>query len=397
MHNQRFAILRFLTWTCLLLVTACQGQPSPSSTAPSTTSSTSSASGASAGASAVTASLSELQGQVGIKQPGATDFSPASSGLNLQVGGQIQTGDDGHVRLDLSTGTILRISPSSLFTLVSNQPVSGGLATQLELTLGRLFIILKGGTADVTTPSGVASVRGSYLGIEVDPNTGDVYAMCIEGHCGASNDAGSVDFSGGQKTLLFHKDPKTGLYTVPNVGTMTPEDFQIWLNENPEIQDIVNLALTAMAPTPVGTEPPSTGGGGSCVTITNPPNGTSLPQTGRENFSWDPKDGASKYILTINYPNGAMAIFETSDTNITRYMESMPPGGSYSWNIAALDANGHTICTTDPQTFTKLETEKPPKKDVPGPQCSPADGMNESSPCFCGLQKNFNAPWCPAY
>ncbi len=397
MHTQRLAILRYLTLACLLFFTACQSQPTASSStaAPSTASSSSS----SPAASALTAALSEVQGQVGIKQSGAADFSPASNGMILQVGGEIQTGDDGRARLDLSSGTIVRISPSSLFTLVSNQPVSGGLATQMKLTLGELFIILKGGTADVTTPSGVASVRGSYLGIEVDPTTGDVYAMCVEGHCAASNDAGSVDFSGGQKTLLFHKDPKTGLYTVPTVGTMTPEDFQHWLDSNPEIRDIVNLALTALAPTPtpVGTEPPETGGG-VCLNVLSPSNGSDQPQTGPVGFAWDPKAGASYYVLTIHYPNGSTALFQTTDTSITRYAESMAPGGSYSWDITAFDANGNKLCTTDTFTFSKQETEKPPKKDITGPTQAVCNQSNAqwqfpNKPCYCNMYNP--ASYCP--
>lgn len=387
MDTKRFAVIRFLALSALLFFSACQSQPTPT-----------------ASASPLTAALSEIQGQVGVKQPGAADFSPASSGMTLQPGGEIQTGDNGRVRLDLSTGTIIRISPSSLFTLVSNQPASGGLATSLKLDLGQIFIILKGGTADVTTPSGVASVRGSYLGVEVDPSTGDVYAMCVEGHCAASNDAGSVDFGGGQKTLLFHKDPTTGLYTVPTVGTMTPEDFQKWLDENPEIADIVNLALTAMAPTPVGTELPATQapttggstGGNVCLNITSPTDGSSLLQSGPINFSWDSKQGASKYILTIHYPNGATAFFETTDTSITRYMESMPAGGSYSWDVTALDTSGNQICKTDSITFSKEKYEKPPRKIIPGPVCDSSNIQfgNPSAPCYCDLYNP--ASYCPA-
>ncbi len=385
MNTKRFTVFRFLTLSALLFFSACQSQSTPTSTA-----------------SPLTAALSEVQGQVGIKQPGAADFSPASSGMTLQPGGEIQTGDDGRVRLDLSTGTIIRVSPSSMFTLVSNQPVSGGLATSLKLDLGQIFIILKGGTADVTTPSGVASVRGSYLGVEVDPSTGDVYAMCVEGHCGASNEAGGVDFGGGQKTLLFHKDPTTGLYTVPTVGTMTPEDFQKWLDENPEIADIVNLALTALAPTPtaVGTEPPATQapttggttGGNACVNVTSPANSSSLPQSGPTTFSWDANPNASRYIVTIQYPNGATALFETTDTSITRYMESMPAGGSYSWDITALDASGNQVCKTDTITFSKEKYEKPPRKVEPPPECTIGQYSDPNAPCYCG---NFQYPATP--
>ncbi len=101
-------------------------------------------------------------------------------------------------RIDLSSGTILRLAPASLFTLVSNEEVEGGLATKLKLELGRIYIILSGGSVDVETPSGVASVLGSYMMVEIDPFTQDVTITCLEGDCSA----GGIDFSDGQKVTL---------------------------------------------------------------------------------------------------------------------------------------------------------------------------------------------------
>ncbi len=90
--------------------------------------------------SPLSAGLSELQGIVEMKQAGEDEFYSADPDSTMEVDGQIQTGDDGKVRLDLSTGTILRVSPSSLFTLVANEEVVGGLATKLKLEFGRVFI-----------------------------------------------------------------------------------------------------------------------------------------------------------------------------------------------------------------------------------------------------------------
>src|SRR5688572_10532444 len=125
--------------------------------------------------SALSAALSELSGIVELKQAGQEGFTPASAETTLEVDGQVQTGDDGRVRLDLSSGTIIRVAPSSFFTLTSNEETDGGLVTKIKLELGKIFIILNGGQADVETPSGVASVRGSYMKVEVDPVTKNIY------------------------------------------------------------------------------------------------------------------------------------------------------------------------------------------------------------------------------
>ncbi|HRQ24769.1 MAG TPA: FecR domain-containing protein, partial [Anaerolineales bacterium] len=199
-----------------------------------------------AGISTLSAALSELSGTVDTKLAGQEDFIPASADTILDVNGQVQTGNDGRVRLDLSSGTIIRVGPSSFFTLTANDEVEGGLATRIRLEVGKIFIILNGGSADVETPSGVASVRGSYMKVEVDPVTFDIYITCLEGDCSASNPAGTVNFTNGEKVILFHRDPVTGNWTAPNVEPMTPEEFQEWLDNNPEARELFDQAMATM-------------------------------------------------------------------------------------------------------------------------------------------------------
>lgn len=71
-------------------------------------------------ATPLSAALSELTGTVDTKRAGEETFSPASADTVLEVNGQVQTGDDGRVRLDLSSGTIIRVGPSTFFTLTGN-------------------------------------------------------------------------------------------------------------------------------------------------------------------------------------------------------------------------------------------------------------------------------------
>jgi len=405
MIAKRLATILFLIVAFVLLIAACKPEVEKV-------------------ASPLNANLSEVQGVVEMKQAGVQDFSPAQSGSTLDVDGQIRTGDDGKARLDLSTGTIVRVSPSSLFTLVANKEVEGGLATNVKLELGRIFIILSGGSMEVDTPSGVASVRGSHMMVEVDPNNFTVLVTCLTGKCRAENQAGSVDFTAGEKTILFTFDPETGQFLPPGVEPMDPEDYQKWLDENPEVAEIISQAvatMTAMAATepppteapatePPATEPPATEaptGGSSgtgepmCLALFEPDDASDFKSTvSKVDFSWEEQEGAAKYVLEFIYPNGVVVQFETTGTSMTRFVESMPAGGGYKWNVTAYDENGIAICTAESKSFTKEESpswqekkENKKEDDEEPPEPKPTEPPPPPTEPAC----NVCDPECPLY
>lgn len=367
----------FVMVSIFILIAGCQPKDSP--------------------ASPLSAALSELSGKVDSKQAGDEPFAPANTDTALEVNGQIQTGNDGRVRLDLSSGTIIRVAPSSLFTLTSNNEVEGGLATNLKLDIGKIFIILNGGSADVETPSGVASVRGSYMKVEVNPETMDIYVTCLEGNCSASNPAGTVNFTNGQRVVLFHRDPVTGNWTAPYVEPMTPAEFQEWLDENPEAKELFDQAMATMTAMALPTEPPTeaptapavvesvvppAGSSSACFNITQPAAGASLPKQGRVTFEWETQIGAQNYVITFTDKFGNTAILETSDTSISKYIEILPNGGEYSWHVTSYGADGNVICSTESASFSKPQGDplpKPPKVDEPDPEPKPEPP--ESSGC----------------
>jgi hypothetical protein len=354
----------------------------------------------------LTATLSELVGKVDIKSADSDAFTPADANTVLEPNGQIQTGDDGRVRLDLSSGTIIRVASSSSFTLTSNEETEGGLITKLTLAAGKVFIILNGGHAEVETPSGVASVRGSYMKVEVDPETGDVYVTCLEGHCGAQNPAGNVEFTQGQRTILFHKD-ENGNWQVPGVEPMTEEDFQDWLDNNPEAKELFDQAMgtaTALAPTeaPTNTSTPEPttesslpdGGPSNACKIITPPAGSSLEFQGKVKFEWEPQPNAKKYVVTFITSNGNTVSFETTETSIEKYIEIFPSEGNYQWNVTAYGENDDQLCQSDPIGFSKPESDyippEAPKQPDPTevPYCDPCDYFGscyDPSNQSCGL------------
>jgi hypothetical protein len=381
MKSTRRTIL-LLVSSLLLLTSACQPAQTESS---------------------LTGLLSELSGRVEAKPADQADFHAANEGDALQVNDQVQTGDDGRVRVDLSSGAILRVAPSSLFTLASNEPVEGGLATKLKLELGRIFVILNGGSVDVETPSGVASVRGSYMMVEINPDTQDVIVTCLEGNCSA----GGINFTDGQK-VTFHYDSASGKYGPPVLEAMTEEDFQLWLENNPEAQQIYNQILAGQsASTPTRTPLPSltptsqttiiTTTEMNCFSLQAPPDGALINATGLITFTWESQEGAASYEVVFTSPGGAQNTLITTRASLVNYIDIFPLGGTYSWEVTAMKADGTPICTASAFAFTKpdspaLQPPAPPEKTV----CTKDDAQwaNPNAPCYCNIESLNNPRYC---
>jgi hypothetical protein len=197
----------------------------------------------------LTATLSDLQGTVLIKKSGATNLEFASD-QHLAENDQVVTGDDGRARLDLSTGAIVRIAPSSLFTLISNAEGPDGVKTSVKLDAGHLWIILNGGSAEVETPSGVASVRGSYLSVEVLPG-GGIHFTCLEGDCRLKNESGEYFLKTGESATVENAQEP------PLVERMTEEEVEEWLENNPEAILVVPSLTATLQTTPTDTPLPT--------------------------------------------------------------------------------------------------------------------------------------------
>lgn len=212
----------------------------------------------------LTATIGELQGMVLIKNGDDASLQFASD-QTLRENDQVITGDDGRVRLDLSTGAIVRVAPSSLFTLISSSAGPDGTNSTMKLEAGNLWIILNGGSAEVETPSGVASVRGSYLMVSVLPG-GGVHLTCLEGDCRIHNQSGDYFLTTGDSAIIENAQEP------PIVDRMTDEEVEEWLENNPEaIIVIPSLTVTPQVtdtPLPTNTSAP---------TSTPPPPPTETP------------------------------------------------------------------------------------------------------------------------
>lgn len=246
-----------------LALAACQRPPTPLPTAVIDTTRS--------------ATLSEIINFVEGRATEASEFAQVTVGFVAGVGGAIRTGADSRARLDLNDGTILRLAPLSSFTL-QGLPTSSEAdpLVQLQLVIGKLWVNLTGGTVEVQTPVGVATVRGSFAVFEYidgDPaNPADdiLIVSCLEGNCSAANATVSETLGNLEKVILTN-----GGTTVTRLK-LTDADVREFLANNPEAQRMV-VTLTAAAPALAATSASATPA--ATATATDTPTPTPLPIT----------------------------------------------------------------------------------------------------------------------
>ena len=283
-------ITPFVFLLLVLMLNACgSAPPSGSGGAPAftaanpvaTTTPTKIAASPTAQASATReAVLSELENDVSAQATSKDAMQAASDGMSIFASGGVQTGDNGRVRLDLQPeGTIVRVGPSSSFTISVLTEENGEPKTTLELLFGKLFVLLNGGSLDVKTPSGYAAVRGSLLSVEYDPENKRVIATCLEGDCGVmgNSDKNELQLPEGMETFINEGAPPFDPFA------MGRNEVQDWLNHNPELPRFMpkppNPNDFQIIPPEFFNQPPPPPPGSNNGTPLPPPpgNGTPLP------------------------------------------------------------------------------------------------------------------------
>ncbi len=179
--------------------------------------------------------ISEIQNNVTARMNTSSEFSSATVDMIIPVGGTVQTGDDSRAKLNLTPeNTIVRVGPNSSFTLTQIDNENGEPKTTLELLFGKIFILLNGGSLEVQTPSGTASVRGSLLSVQYNPDTQAIRAVCLEGFCSLENETGDeIDLVEGEAALIDDEG------VLSDVLEIDKDEILDWLEENPELENFM--------------------------------------------------------------------------------------------------------------------------------------------------------------
>jgi hypothetical protein len=178
-----------------------------------------------------TATLAEVVNQVFWRADANAAEAPAANGQVLQVGSSVRTGAASSVQLNLSEGTLVRMKENSQFTLTALNQDSSNPFTQLSMAVGKLWIILSGGTAQVETPAGVAAVRGSYMAVSYNPALNEMKVMCLE-----TKQTCTVTINGVTYQLQMGQELSTPPADNPRIETITSDcgEQKEWLQFNPE-------------------------------------------------------------------------------------------------------------------------------------------------------------------
>lgn len=238
--NQIFRTLRYV-WLALLpaviLLAACAPAMPP-------------------GAAETQAALVQALATARAQPPAASTAVPTATALPpdvVDMGGAELVTLSGEVRagrsllVQLDGGSQIVFSAGSVFTISEFGTDPANAQTRIELTLGEVYVALKGGSLDVITPSGSASVSGSLLGITLVPGSTELVATCMEGVVKLQREGIEVTVPPGQRAAVSNESP------APAVGgAMAPAELAGWaVNVTASIQVMTTLVsaeqLVAMA------------------------------------------------------------------------------------------------------------------------------------------------------
>jgi ferric-dicitrate binding protein FerR (iron transport regulator) len=199
--------------------------------------------------------VTDLQGQVEVRKSSTAPFAAATLGQVLQVGASLRTGDRGQATLQLIEGSIIRVTENTAFELTDLSGNQNNPKTVLGLDFGTLFVFAAKALGlsqfDIQTPSGVASVRGSYFSVKYSQGT--IIVTCLESSapCDFSTLGNSVTLRNGDKAVIDN------LKFVLRVERMSQEDLSDFLTALPQAATILRTAFPSGTPTAGSTSTPT--------------------------------------------------------------------------------------------------------------------------------------------
>jgi hypothetical protein len=321
----------FTVWVSLaILAGACGGSSGPDATqtagaGPNATSASGVTPGSDSGTTSSaerSAEVSEIQKTVEARNTESEAWGDASAGQVISVGGGVKTGKEARARLEISDGSILRLSADTEFLLtdLSTEPTDP--VTKLKLDTGKIWVFvieeLGAGMFEIETPSGVATVRGSFMSVAYSSTFGHMIVTCLEGKCQLAGRGGAVvNLSGGEQSEILGdgRDP-----SPPR--PMDASELNDWDREVPEARDVVQQ-LRAQR----GTPPPTPPGGSSAASGLSGQTACDHPYLPlRQGATWTYSTESGPYSWVVNSVEG-----DTRSATTAMNWTISNVQGTYNW------------------------------------------------------------------
>ena len=172
----------------------------------------------------VVAAISTMKGLVLVKPVGSRKYIPAYKGQMLKNGEWLKTKDGVFVAIVFLDGSNIKIQQTTEVKITSYRMTAKELKTNLDMSKGQAWRDVArqgaGGEFQITTPTAVASVKGTEFDLEYDIENGETTLIVLEG---------SVEFAGELGTILAG-----AMESSKNGGAKTklnPEDLPSWQNK----------------------------------------------------------------------------------------------------------------------------------------------------------------------
>jgi len=169
----------------------------------------------------VVAAISTLKGLVMVKPVGSRKYIPAYKGQMLKNGEWLKTKDGVFVAIVFLDGSNIKIQQKTEVKITSYRMTAKELKTNLEMSKGQAWSNVAdqgaGGEFTITTPTAVASVKGTEFDLEYNLENDETTLIVL---------AGEVEFAGELGTILAGamESSKDG----GDIKKMSKEDLPSW-------------------------------------------------------------------------------------------------------------------------------------------------------------------------
>jgi hypothetical protein len=198
------------------------------------------------------ASLANVKGTVTVKKAGTTQWIPAADRMELAEGDQLRSEGGSAAILKMDDGSMVKLGPLATMTVKSLSSVGKGNKTSLDVSVGKTWSRVRklSGDSDfnVSTPTAVAGVRGTYFSAEVEQTSSSTFDV-FDGSVAvssASNPDQSVMVASSQRTTVAPNQKPSAPTKIPaseeNAGRkgfsdeeFTAATFDLQISVNPQV------------------------------------------------------------------------------------------------------------------------------------------------------------------